>query len=246
VDNRGDYPSVGDETVIRPHENLGWAAGTNRGTAETLTSHHAAAVWMNNDTRLARGFMGGLVRCWRESGAGLIAPSYDCYWNHQRVPRVVEVSQYQPRRRHFSVPFVDGTCMFVPTSTLDAVGMLDEATFAPVGYGADIDYGLRVRARGMSVVVTRLAYLHHEKFATAKEVFAGGLEEYGARGYPVMETGMTAKWGAEWRHLAGIDPATGQTKRPTLKDWAVAATASVSRRLSASRRHSSLWRRWAQ
>jgi GT2 family glycosyltransferase len=102
--------------------------------------------------------------------------------------------------------------MFVPASTIEAIGVLDAETFAPVGWGADLDYGLRVRAAGLPVAVTRLAYLHHEKSMTAKKVFAGGLDEYGSRGDSVMEAGMTQKWGEDWRHQAGIDPATKQTQ----------------------------------
>ena len=116
VDNGHDYPRDGDETVLRPEENLGWAAGTNFGTTECLSPDHAAVVWMNNDTRLAAGFFAGLLRAWEETGAGLIGPLYDCYWNHQRPSRAVAVGAYRPRARHYAAPFVDGTCMFVPSS----------------------------------------------------------------------------------------------------------------------------------
>ena len=81
-------------------------------------------------------------------GPGLVGPSYDCYWNHQRPPHPVEVrgltgpKPATSRRRSSTAR----ACSF-PRSTLDAVGMLDSETFAPVGYGADLDYGLRVRSR---------------------------------------------------------------------------------------------------
>ena len=240
VDNGQDYPPHGDETVLRPGENLGWAAGTNFGTTECLSDDHAAVVWLNNDTRLATGFFAGLVGAWEETGAGLLGPLYDCYWQHQRASRAVPVGSYRPRARHYAAPFVDGTCMFVPASTIEAIGVLDAETFAPVGYGADLDYAMRVRSAGMPVAVTRLAYLHHEKSMTAKKVFAGGLTEYGTRGYPVMEAGMTKKWGEDWRRHLGIDQATNQT-RPTgwRKRMPATPLAGVSE-LSASTRR---WRR---
>jgi GT2 family glycosyltransferase len=215
VDNRGDYPQHADETVIRSERNLGWAGGTNHGTVETLSSDHMAVVWLNNDTRLAGGFIGGLVRCWQDTRAGLIGPFYDCYWNHQRVRGAVDVGKYQPKARHFTAPFVDGTCMFVPSSTLAGLGTLDSLAFAPVGYGADIDYGLRVRSAGHSVVVTRLSYLHHEKSVTAKSIYGGGLADYGNQGDSVMAAGMAAKWGDDWRRIAEIDPTTKQTPPPS-------------------------------
>src|SRR4051812_8227386 len=76
VDNRGDYPQHADETVIRPEKNLGWAGGTNHGTTALLSSQHLAVMWLNNDTRLASGFVAGLVRCWQSTGAGLVGPFY--------------------------------------------------------------------------------------------------------------------------------------------------------------------------
>jgi GT2 family glycosyltransferase len=211
VDNRGDYEPRTRETVLRPTDNLGWAGGTNHGTAETFTPEHDAVVWLNNDTRLAEGFIGGLVRCWQETGAGLVGPSYDCYWNHQRLRKEADLRTFRPRARHFRAPFVDGTCMFVPRSTFDAVGLLDADTFAPVGYGADFDYCLRVRLAGHSVVVTRLSYLHHEKQVTARSMHGTRLGEYGTRGDSIMAAGMTAKWGNDWWRLAEIDLETKQT-----------------------------------
>src|SRR4051794_24468527 len=215
VDNRGDYPQGADEVVLRPEGNLGWAGGTNLGTVQTRSADHLAVVWLNNDTRLAAGFISGLVRCWQETGAGLVGPTYDCYWDHQRLPRRAEVGAYRPKARHFTAPFVDGTCMFVPASTLDTLGMLDSETFAPVGYGADIDYGLRVRSASRRVVTTRLSYLHHEKSVTAVTMYGDGLAEYGTQGDSVMDTGMAAKWGDDWRRLAEIDPSTKQTPPPS-------------------------------
>lgn len=241
VDNRGDYPQHADETVLRPKDNLGWAGGTNHGTAETLTAAHIAVVWLNNDTRLASGFIDGLLHCWRDTEAGLIGPSYDCYWAHQRPRRPVDVGAYRAKARHFTASFVDGVCMFVPSTTLEALGMLDSETFAPVGYGADIDYGLRVRSAGDPVVVTRLSYLHHEKSVTATTIYGDqGVAEYGTHGDSVMDAGMATKWGTDWWRLAEIDPTTKQTPPPSWRRRARTGRLPVLNRLSASRRRSRL------
>jgi GT2 family glycosyltransferase len=211
VDNLGEYEALGDETVLRPGSNLGWAGGTNFGTEQCRRDEHVGFVWLNNDTRLARGFVAGLLRAWRATGAGLVAPFYDCHWTHQRIDERTPVGQYQPRSAHYRATFVDGTCIFVPASTVEAVGLLDAETFAPLGWGAEIDYCLRVRAARMNVVVTRLAYLHHERSVTAKTVFDGGFDEYLGRAYPVALEGLARKWGADWQEKTGVDPATSQT-----------------------------------
>jgi len=217
VDNRGDYPTIGDEQVLRPSSNLGWAAGTNLGTLEGGRSDHVGFVWLNNDTRLSAGFVAGLLQCWRTTGAGMVGPFYDCHWAHQRLRRPVPVERYRPRAVHFSAPFLDGTCMFVPAQTIAAIGLLDAETFSPIGWGAEVDYSLRARAAGLDLAVTRLSYLHHDKSATGRTIFEGGLIEYATRGYPVLMEGLCRKWGDDWRRAAGMDPSTSQT-RPLGRD----------------------------
>ncbi len=214
VDNRGDYRARSAESVVRPGRNLGWAGGTNYGTRQCVGPEHTAALWLNNDTRLSHHFVAGLVRCWQETGAAIVGPLYDCHWVHQRARRPVAVDRYRPRDVHFRAPFIDGTAMLVPTATIDAIGLLDAETFAPVGWGAEIDFGLRATDAGLTVAVTALAYLHHNKSTTAKTVFPGGIAEYAELGYPVAMEGLERNWGVDWRHRAGIDATTGQTEPP--------------------------------
>lgn len=211
VDNLGDYPRRGTEAVVVPGDNLGWAGGTNFGTRERADGHRGY-VWLNNDTRLARGFVRGLTKAWRATGAGVVGPFYDCHWIHQRDPALPSVTDYRPVRRHYRAPFIDGTCMFVPASTVERIGLLDADTFAPLGWGAEIDYCLSANAAGLDIVVTRLAYLHHQRSVTAQTVFTGGYEEYLGRAYPVAMDGLAHKWGAQWQTQTGVDPATSQTR----------------------------------
>ncbi|MDQ6839642.1 MAG: glycosyltransferase family 2 protein [Actinomycetota bacterium] len=155
VDNLGDYPVIADEWVVRPGTNRGWAGGTNVGSTTCRTEEHTDFLWLNNDTRLTPGFVAGLVRARRETGGGVIGPFYDCHWYHQRGTSLVPVEQYQPRREHYLAPFLDGTAMLVPAATVDTIGLLDADTFAPVGWGAEIDYCLKAHAARLKIVVTR-------------------------------------------------------------------------------------------
>ena len=210
VDNRGDYEASGDETVLRPGENLGWAGGTNHGTLTARRDDHVAFVWLNNDTRLSEGFVAGLLRSWEETGAAVLAPVYDCHWRHQRLPRPVPVGSFRPRAVTYRAPFVDGTCMFVPAATVDSLGLLDAEAFAPLGWGAEIDYCLRARAAGLTVAVTRRAYLHHERAVTAQAVF-GDYDAYHAAAYPPALSGLQARWG-DWERLAEVELPASQTR----------------------------------
>ncbi len=210
VDNRGDYEAVADERVLRPGSNLGWAGGTNHGTLAARRDDHLALMWLNNDTRLSRGFVAGLLRSWEDTGADVLGPVYDCHWRHQRLVPAVPVTSYRPRAATYRAPFIDGTCMFVPAATVDALGLLDAESFGPLGWGAEIDYCLRARAAGLTVAVTRRAYLHHERAVTARALF-GDYDTYVASAFPAALDGLRERWGA-WEQLAQVRLPKSQTR----------------------------------
>lgn len=209
VDNRGDYHPAGAEGVGRPGRNLGWAGGVNHGSAEAR-GRYGWLLWLNNDTRLSRGFVRGLVEAAVLTGAGVVAPFYDCHWAHQRHLTRPPVERYQPARKHYRVPFVDGTAMLVSGRAVRRVGLLDEETFAPLGWGAEIDYCLRAGAAGLPVVVTRQSYLHHIRAVTAMDVL-GDYRNYAQSAVTPAVAGLERKWGPGWPQLTGIDPVTFET-----------------------------------
>jgi GT2 family glycosyltransferase len=213
VDNKGDYRPVGHERVIEPGRNLGWAGGTNHGVA-VAGAGYGYYMWLNNDTRLSRGFVRSLLEAQLVTRAGVLAPFYNCHWMHQRDLSLPAVESYRPARKHYSAPFVDGTCMFVPAATVRRIGLLDDQTFAPLGWGAEIDYCLRARQLGHRVVVTRQAFLHHLRAVTAMSVFEGDYSQYVDAAHPTSLRGLEANWGSDWHERAGIDPVSFQT-RPT-------------------------------
>lgn len=210
VDNRGDYPPLGGETVLRPATNLGWAGGTNHGTTSARRPEHTAFVWLNNDTRLSRGFLAGLMRSWQQTGADVIGPVYNCHWRHQRLEPAVPLASFRPRALTSRAPFIDGTCMFVPAATVDMLGLLDADAFAPLGWGAEIDYCLRARSAGRTVAVTQGAYLHHERAVTAQAVF-GDYDAYFASAYPPALEALHERWG-DWEKLAEVELPAAQTR----------------------------------
>ena len=209
VDNRGDYRAAGTERVLRPGSNLGWAGGINYGSSEAGRGY-GHLLWLNNDTRLSRRFVRGLLEATAVTRAGVVSPFYDCHWLHQR-DLTGPVDAYRPTRKHYRAPFVDGTCMMVPCRTVRRIGLLDDVTFAPLGWGAEIDYCLRARDAGLPVVATRQAFLHHLRAVTAMEVFGGRYESYADEAHPRSLEGLASKWGPDWTVRAGIDPGPFQT-----------------------------------
>jgi UDP:flavonoid glycosyltransferase YjiC (YdhE family)/SAM-dependent methyltransferase len=197
VDNGGDYRRLGGERVLRPGRNLGWAGGCNYALTTLRDVPYDSFALLNNDTRLSADFFGNLRRAWRQTGAALLGPGYDGIWPYQQVDFGGGVADYVPRPAHRDVPFLDGTCLFLPRTTLDEVGLLDTESFPRHGWGVDFDYALRVRGAGGQVQLTELAYLHHERNGTA------GLQDEGWRteAWDEMVAGMRRKWGQAWPHL---------------------------------------------
>jgi GT2 family glycosyltransferase len=195
VDNRGDYRARGDEQVLRPGENLGWAGGCNYGLVAAQLENHSAYVLLNNDVRLSSGFLDGLVDAWRETDAALVVPVYDHNWPQQRRGYDGPAAGYRSSRREHLVPFIDGTCLFIPSTTLRRVGSLDEGTWPRYGWGCDKDYALRIRRAGGSVWATERVYLNHLARRTAKE-----WHWYDEREAEIEnDRGMSSKWGPSWK-----------------------------------------------
>ena len=194
VDNRGDYPEpYCGEVLLRPGSNLGWAGGCNWGLL-AAQGKFDAYVLLNNDVRLSPHFLLNMVEGWRTRGASLLGPVYDHNWPHQRSSYEGDAASYEARTRDHRVPFVDGTCMFIPEATLNRVGLLDAESWPRHGWGCDKDYALRVRQIGGSVWVTERCYLNHLGRQTA--VTFGGYSERAAE--DENDSGMAAKWGSQW------------------------------------------------
>jgi GT2 family glycosyltransferase len=122
----------------------------------------------------------------------------------------VPLAAFRPRAATYRAPFVDGTCMFVPASTIDRLGLLDAEAFTPLGWGAEIDYCLRARDAGLTVAVTQLAYLHHKRAVTAQAVF-GDYDAYLANAYPPALEALHERWG-DWERLAEVELPAAQTR----------------------------------
>lgn len=194
VDNAGDYEQIAEEEVLRPGSNLGWAEGCNFGVQSQWSRDHRVVVLLNNDTRLSPGFFSGLQQALRRTSAKLLGPAYDHIWPQQQSGYSGPAIQYISSAHEVSAPFVDGTCMVIPKTTIEQVGLIDAASFPRYQWGCDKDYALRVRAAGGEVWVTHRSYLNHDAHATAK--LEGG--DWQDRAQQEMQEGMIKKWGANW------------------------------------------------
>ena len=126
------------------------------------------------------------------------------------------------------VPFCDGAAIGFSTAAIAAVGPLDVGTFSWHGYGADIDIALRSRRAGHRVLVTEASYVSHSRHGSMPEP---GVDVRRPR--EEIEQGLTAKYGPDWRRLAGVpgsslraDALTADgdlAERQITDDWRAAA-----------------------
>ena len=204
VDNQGDYVLPGwaaGVELVRSGENLRWIGTASWAFARAAEAGDEVVVLLNNDTRLSRGFLRGLVDAVGD-GVAAAAACYDDFWLHQRASRVpADAEAYVPRPVVRDVPFCDGTAIAFDLKAVDEVGGLDTVAFPQHGYGADVDWALRARRAGWRCVVTEAAYVHHLRRVTMTRV-GRTAEDNRAE----ILTGLDRLWGEEWRALAGLGP----------------------------------------
>lgn len=198
VDNLGSFdPGDVSAEIVRPGANLGWCRGCNYGVSVAWDHGYDAFVLMNNDVRLSRAFIDGLLTAAVVTDGDVIGPLYDHNWPHQRGAYRGHAAAYVGRPRDFLAPFIDGTCMLIRRSVFDRIGFFDERCWPMYGWGCDKDFALRVRAAGGSVWVTERSYLNHFGRQTAREL--SGYSELEAE--RENDQGMLQKWGCDWREL---------------------------------------------
>ena len=208
IDNAGDYvPPMADDRVAvhRPGSNLRWIGSANWALTAAAEHGDAICIVLNNDTRLSADFAYCLASTFADCpGTAVAAACYDDFWLHQRA-RVVpaEALEHVGARTYRDVPFCDGTAIAFSVPEAQLLGFLDQDAFPHQGYGADIDYALRARARGLRCVVTDAAYVHHLRRGTMSLLPA----ETGEHHRQEIVAGLDAKWGPDWRARAGLSPA---------------------------------------
>jgi GT2 family glycosyltransferase len=197
VDNRGDYPRIGDERVITPRGNLGWAGGSELGFRVAFSEGYSHAMTLNNDTRLSKGFVAALLDSRLPDDAGVVGPSIDYGFPCAEAEEKLSAADYIPRPFYRAVPAVEGTALMLSRECWLTIGGLNLHTFARYGWGIDLDLAVRAREAGYGVYITEMAYINHFGHKTANATF-------GRRRYEVMANvakvrGMRKLHSRKWR-----------------------------------------------
>ncbi len=170
IDNGGDYCATGTERVITPGENLGWAAGSNRGFREGFSTGYSHVMTLNNDTRISPHFIAGIMDPRLPDDAGIIAPLYDDHWPNQRTDYLGPAADYRPAQYYRRVPFVDGTCLTLTRAAFQQVGVLDTQSFGTYSWGSDFHLCFRATLAGFGCYVTETSFMNHLGRKTAHSI----------------------------------------------------------------------------
>jgi GT2 family glycosyltransferase len=168
-----------DIAVIRMERNAGFSGGVNVGIAAALEGGADMVLLLNNDMVVERDFLAPLVQASLQPGVAaaccqiLFADRPDRVW--------YAGASFHPRRGHHgrnigfgkaplpgtSPPYrVDCACggaMLIPRAAIEEVGLFDEELFA---YREDLDWSLRAKQRGRSVVVVPASIVRHRVSAS--------------------------------------------------------------------------------
>jgi GT2 family glycosyltransferase len=166
-----EFPEV---RLVRLDENRGFAGGVNAGVAAALEDGAEHVLLLNNDATVATGFLEPLVDAASNprvaaACAQILHADHETIW--------YAGAAYDPRRGHqgrhtgygwpplspsvapYATDRACGGAMLVPRSALERVGDFDEALFA---YVEDVDWSMRARAAGLTIlVVPGSVVLHH-------------------------------------------------------------------------------------
>ncbi|MGY4648870.1 glycosyltransferase family 2 protein [Mycobacterium sp. URHB0021] len=200
VDNKGDYPRIGDEQVITPGRNLGWAGGSNFILRYAFANGYSHAMTLNNDTRLSPGFVDGVLDPRNPEDAGIVVPVYDDINGHLRIVSEYRgpAADYHPKPVLRKLPFADGCAFMISRAAWLAVGEFDERAWGKFAWGADADLCLRARKAGFGVYGTEMAYINH----FGRQSATGLSRLYGSRAQFRYRYGLLRYWIKEWRMLA--------------------------------------------
>jgi GT2 family glycosyltransferase len=169
VDNGGDAEARDGVTLVSPGENLGYGGGNNLGASRATGD---ALVFLNPDTVVMPGALGGLVGPLEDPSVGIVTArlrlldrpeTLNSAGNEVHVTGIAWAGAYGEPAASVSelrdVPFPSGAAMAIRRDLFQELGGFTQELFL---YQEDLILGWRVRLRGLRVVVSPTADVLHE------------------------------------------------------------------------------------
>lgn len=177
----GTFTSIATPVIeVFNPENRGFSAGINTGIQQALISKCDAVLLINNDAVLASNAIELLISALNTSDVGMVAPFI------LNPDESLQASGASVKMRSLSVnekssqdfDFLTFACVLIKSSTFEKVGILDEAFFM---YWEDVDFGLRVKAAGLELIVVPEATAIHA-VSSSRKIAGSRIDLYSAFG----------------------------------------------------------------
>jgi hypothetical protein len=181
-----EFPHV---DVVSMRENHGFSAACNGGIAWARARDADYVLLINDDTTADPGMLRALVdRAEAYGRRAIVAPlimSGERVWSaggYIRQPWF-KADHYETPNEAREAEWASGCALLAPLSLVDTVGPMDERYFL---YLEDVDWCLRARERGFSVVIEPEARLQHEVSATTGRLESRIVRYYTYRNYYLL------------------------------------------------------------
>lgn len=178
---RKKFPSV---EVVANERNEGFCRASNQGIARALERGADYVLVLNNDTVVDGGFFSAAEETIRRWGdRAIVVPKILWYGERERiwfcggklnlwtgVYRNLYAKQRDDKRIEEAVVDIgSGCCLLVPAACFEKAGGFDRNLFM---YCEDLDFSLRIRGRGYSLVVSPETRIYHHVSLSGREATA--------------------------------------------------------------------------
>ncbi len=191
----------GNVKVIFNNENKGFAGANNQGIKASTGDF---IVFLNNDTVVTKGWLGGLIRYFDlVEDLGMVGPVTNSIGNEAKIDvdytNLSEMEEFAERYtkankgKWFPIDVLAFYCVAVKKHVIEKVGCLDEQF--SIGFFEDDDFCLRVKKAGYRLICAEDVFIHHFGGATFKKLSD---EEYN-RIFEENKRRYERKWNIEWK-----------------------------------------------
>lgn len=154
-------------TFLHNKEPKGFAGAMNTGLAVARGDYYC---FLNNDTVVIPGWLEKMIKVFKDTSVGLVAPTLpdtgifqSVDGNHgQEIDMVAEPTNLK------------GVCFLISRTCMDLVGTWDESF--GLGGGDDNDLCIRIQKQGFSLAVARKSFIYHYGSASFRELFNNDID----------------------------------------------------------------------
>lgn len=168
-----EFPSL---SLICLPDNIGFTGGNNRGIQRALTCDCEYILLLNNDTIVDKMLLEEMVNIGLTNPrCGIVTPKIYYYEKPTRIQsagsqfslwsgiarmrgrKTLDCGQYDKVEE---VPYASGCALLIKAEVIKRIGLLDELYFA---YAEDIDWSIRAKNAGYSILYAPLAKVWHKE-----------------------------------------------------------------------------------